>query len=173
MSLVFLKVNWVQEKGGAWLYLMWFLLKANLKPFSDTKIRSLGNLLCRNVKYCSPNQLTNRKDTIRTSSCIYMMIFSEGALQNELYKLILLELYLHQTTPPTPLHNHCTYTRTREKAHCKSSACTRFGNKEYVWNCRKNFNIPKCQGREPLQLIGYLVPMAKLLTCWQITQTRN
>lgn len=74
---------------------------------------------------------------------------------------------------PHPLRSHCTHSRTCEKAHCKSSGCTGFRNKECVWNCGKNFNIPKCQGREPLQLIGYLVPAAKLLTCWQITQTRN
>ena len=41
MSFVFLKVNGLQEKGDVWVRLMWFLLKANLKPFSDTKIRSL------------------------------------------------------------------------------------------------------------------------------------
>lgn len=33
---VFLMVNGVQEKGGIWLCLMWFLLKANAKLLSDT-----------------------------------------------------------------------------------------------------------------------------------------
>lgn len=45
VNFVSLVVNWVQEKGGIWLYLMWFLLNANPKFLSDTSFRSLVNPL--------------------------------------------------------------------------------------------------------------------------------
>lgn len=76
----------------------------------------------------------------------------------EFCKLIPLEWYPLQTTPPV-FHNHHTDTGSRTgKTHNKSSGCTRTGNKEYAWNCGKNFNILNCQKTEPLHLIGYVKP---------------
>lgn len=148
------------------------MLKANLKPFSDTSIKSLGKLPWRNAKCWFPNQFTNGKNTIRTNSFIYMKIFSQEALQNELYKLTV-GMTLASENSPRPSQPRHIHWKPVGKHMVRVPNGPGLGMKNMSETVGRILISQSFRKQNHSTWLALLVPRVEPRTGWQITQTMN